>query len=75
MKKPIRDAVADLGMQFCKLADNATRVAKEYALDALDGDAAARDKALLYRNTAAAYMDAVAKVDELRLAIERGDFS
>jgi hypothetical protein len=75
MKKTIRDGVANLGMSICRMADGATAQAKEYALDALDGDAKAQSKALEYRAQSKAYMSAVKAIDELRIAIERGDFA
>lgn len=75
MKKPIRDAMVDLGLRISRMADGSTAQAKEYALDALDGDAKAQNKALEYRAAAKAYMNAVKAVDDLRVAIERGDFA
>lgn len=75
MKKTIRDGVADLGMSICRMADGATAQAKEYALDALGGDTKAQGKALEYRAAAKAYTNAVKTIDELRIAIERGDFA
>ena len=57
------------------MADRSTEEAKTHALNALDGNESARQSALECRNFAAAYMLATKRVDDLRIAIERGEFS
>lgn len=75
MKKTVRDAICDLGIELCKMADRSTEQAKIHALSALDEiNVDDRRAALEHRAMAGAYMVAVKRVDELRFAIERGDF-
>lgn len=74
MKKPIRDGIAELGIELCRCADRVTSEAKEHAFKALDGDEKAATAARECKAMAAAYMIATEKVDDLRRALERNEF-
>lgn len=75
MSKSIRDLIADLGLDLCRRADQATACAKTHALKALDGDADEAAKARECRGNSVAFMEAVRAVDDLRVRIEKGDFT
>lgn len=75
MKPTIRDGVAALSMEICRMADRSTEEAKTHALNALDGDPKAIAAAKECRAFATAYMLAVKRIDDFRVAIERGDLS
>lgn len=71
--KPIHDALCDLSLSLCKMADSSTAHAKDHALTALDGDKNAELQARAGKAKSEAYMLACEKVDDLRRAVERGD--
>ena len=73
MKKTIRDALSDLEISLCKMADLATGNAKSSALKSLDGDTAAELEARKLKAKADAYMLACEKVEDLRRAVESGE--
>lgn len=62
-------------MELCRCVDRANAQAKEHALKAIDGDQKELIAAKEHRAMATAYECAMKRVDELRFAIERGDFS
>lgn len=71
--KPIRDALCDLSLSLCKMADSCTAHAKDHALAALDGDKNAEIQARAGTAKAGAYMLACEKVDDLRRQLEAGN--
>jgi len=73
-KPTIRDGVLNLAMELCHMYDRVLAEAKNHAINALDGDAAALSAAKDCRSMAAAYKIAMSRVDDFRQAIERGEF-
>ena len=71
--KTIRDHVSQLAMNLCRFADSAMQSAKDEALEALDGDADARDRVNRWRARSEAYTDAMRQVDALVAQIDRGE--
>ena len=67
----IRNKLADLEVHFCQCGDRAEACAKDFALDALDGDDDARRQAHEWRATAQAHGYAASKINELRVEVER----
>lgn len=74
MSNSIKDAVADVAMRLSRSVDRVTAQAKEHAFKALDGDPSEMLGAKECRAMASAYENAMKIVDELRFAIDRGDF-
>lgn len=62
-------------MELCRRADRVTEQAKSHALKSIDGDQSELLAAKECRAAADSYIAASKCVDELRFAIERGDFS
>ena len=71
--KPIRDALVELGQSLDRMATSSMNLAKENALDALDGDTKAEIKAHAAKARSAAYTLAMEKVDDLRREVEAGN--
>lgn len=71
--KPIRDALVELGRSLDSMATSNMNLAREHALDALDGDREAEIKAHATKSRSAAYKLAMEKVDDLRREVEAGN--
>jgi hypothetical protein len=73
MKKPIRDAIVEIGQSLDRMAISSMEHAKSHALNALKGDQKATEQAWAGMAKSEAYRLACEKVDDLRRALERGD--